>query len=68
MDEPFRLTNDTRRAWRPATFDNLDRRRQGVLLSGLDCLPGQQDLFAVDGSSRAEQHTEGTSDDSARAV
>ena len=32
----------------PAPID-ADKHRQKPLISGLDCLPGQQDLFRVDG-------------------
>ena len=48
-DEPFRLANVT-----PTTkphFETSEPRRQTVLFSGLDCLAGQQDLFATDGRS-----------------
>ena len=45
--EPFRLEN-------PAPKPNLDRfendqSRQCMLLAGMDCLPGQLDLFSTDG-------------------
>lgn len=40
----FTLANDPH-APRPATFDNQDTTRQRVLVEGLDCLPGQLDLF-----------------------
>ena len=33
--------------------DESENTRQTVLLSGLDCLPGQQDLFAADGDGWA---------------
>jgi hypothetical protein len=29
----------------PTQFNNLDATRQATLFDGLDCLPGQQDLF-----------------------
>ena len=32
--------------------------RQGLLLSGLGCLPGQNDLFATDGPQEARQSVE----------
>ena len=43
-DEPFRLSNDPppRRPWRGKQPSPV---RQKLLLSGLDCLPGQLDLF-----------------------
>ena len=48
-DEPFRLANDQPTA-KPLSFENSERTRQRVLFSGLDCLPGQLDLFDTDGS------------------
>jgi protein gp37 len=44
--ERFALTAAQSRSTRPAKFDNSDRVRQPALFDGLDCLPGQQDLFA----------------------
>jgi hypothetical protein len=35
----------------PMPFEDNDHCRQGVLFSGLDCLPGQQDLFPTDGGA-----------------
>lgn len=55
-DEPFRLENSKPRL-KPARFENSDRRRQGMLLSGLDCLPGQQDLFEGVDSQAKESET-----------
>ena len=45
--EPFRLANDPAPR-RPAQFED-EQCRQRSLLAGLDCLPGQGDLFATDG-------------------
>ena len=47
-DEPFVLVSDPPRPkpWKP---DPAEPMRQRRLLSGLDCLEGQRDLFAVDG-------------------
>ncbi|HWB14448.1 MAG TPA: hypothetical protein VG826_34805 [Pirellulales bacterium] len=47
--QPFALANDRPRPtlWKP---EPPERQRQRTLLSGLDCLPGQGDLFAVDGA------------------
>lgn len=53
MEADFSLANDAP-VLKPAEFANSDRRRQGVLLSGLDCLPGQRDLFPIDGDSSDE--------------
>jgi hypothetical protein len=47
MNDEFTLTNDELRR-KPLEFSN-DPTRQRVLFAGLDCLPGQQDLFATDG-------------------
>lgn len=48
VDEPFVLTNEpARRA--PLQFEN-DERRQKPLFAGLDCLPGQDDLFSTEGA------------------
>jgi hypothetical protein len=44
--EPFRLVNPRPRV-RPSIENNTARQR--TLLAGLDCLPGQGDLFATDG-------------------
>lgn len=46
--EPFTLANDAAKP-RAARPENMPTR-QRTLLSGLDCLPGQGDLFAVDGA------------------
>ena len=50
--EPFRLQNETRR--RPAVKP-APRQRQLQLLSGLDCLAGQQDLIDVDGPAADDE-------------
>jgi hypothetical protein len=42
--EPFQLKNDPP----PARRCENDDRRQTVLFSGLDCLPGQDDLFPTE--------------------
>ena len=49
MNEEFTLTNDEPRP-KPLEFSN-DQTRQRVLFAGLDCLSGQQDLFATDGEA-----------------
>lgn len=41
---PFTLAND-RPATRKVEFHNNERRKQFAMFSGLDCQPGQQDLF-----------------------
>ena len=46
-EETFTLTNEEPQP-RPRKFES-DRGQQRVLFSGLDCLPGQLDLFATDG-------------------
>lgn len=40
----FTLRNDPPRH-KPARFESQDKTRQRVLVDGMDCLPGQQDLF-----------------------
>lgn len=40
----FTLANDPPRV-RPQSFDNGEKTRQRVLVDGLNCLPGQLDLF-----------------------
>jgi hypothetical protein len=44
----FALHNSpaTKKPWRGKEPEDT---RQALLLAGLDCLPGQQDLFATDG-------------------
>ena len=44
---PFMLANDPPR--KPALRFENNHGRQMMLLAGLDCLPGQGDLFATDG-------------------
>ena len=48
--EEFTLTNPAPKPdpWRG---DESENTRQTKLLSGLDCPPGQQDLFAADGEA-----------------
>ena len=46
-DEVYRLQNNQRKA-APARFESQGST-QKVLFSGMDCLPGQQDLFPTDG-------------------
>lgn len=47
-DEPFRLLS-VKPAVRRQRFETSERTRQQVLFAGLDCLPGQLDLFQTDG-------------------
>jgi hypothetical protein len=50
MSSLFPDHEPTREARNPVgEFHDEPRRTQKVLLSGLDCLPGQKDLFDVDG-------------------
>lgn len=44
----FTLTNARPRTVAPSLFADNERTKQTLLLSGLDCLPGQLDLFDVD--------------------
>ena len=50
MEEGYTLTNPVPRlpVWRGRQPENT---RQTVLLSGLVCLPGQQNLFETDGDA-----------------
>lgn len=51
LDEVEALIIDAINDAMAAPFDDNDRCRQRVLFSGLDCLPGQQDLFPTDGGN-----------------
>ena len=44
-DDEFRLQNETRKPTEPPLFEPLPKAKQKKLLAGLDCLPGQMDLF-----------------------
>lgn len=46
--EPFTLTNAPAKP-KPWKCPKPEPMRQTVLFAGLDCLPGQEDLFATDG-------------------
>lgn len=48
----FTLTPEpAQRPPRAAAIANNERKQQRVLLAGLDCLPGQNDLFETDGGN-----------------
>ena len=47
-DDSFALTNDMAKP-SPVSDVPPEPTRQTVLFAGLDCLPGQQDLFPTDG-------------------
>lgn len=50
-DTEFQLSNPPQSSEpKPVKFFT-EKARQSVLFSGLDCLPGQQDLFPTDGPS-----------------
>jgi len=57
QSEGYALTNPAPRrlAWRGP---GPERVRQTVLFSGMDCLPGQQDLFETDGRAEPESTEE----------
>jgi hypothetical protein len=57
MNDEFTLANEVPRP-KPLEFSN-DPTRQRVLFAGLDCLPGQQDLFATDGDAEEAQDAAG---------
>jgi hypothetical protein len=50
MEEDYTLTNPAPRpaVWRGRQPENT---RQTVLLTGMDCLPGQRELFEIDGQA-----------------
>jgi hypothetical protein len=52
VDEGYPLTNPAPRlpGWHGSQPENT---RQRVLFSGMDCLPGQQDLFETDGKAES---------------
>ena len=52
-DEPYQLGNDPPPR-RPLKPESRDRQKQQTLFAGLDCLPGQQDLFPTDGNAASE--------------
>lgn len=52
MDD-FRLLNDEPHV--PWSAPLPVKRHQGVLFSGLDCLPGQLDLFCTDGDRQTTE-------------
>jgi hypothetical protein len=64
-DDTFTLAND-KQAPKPRQFENNDKARQTVMFGGLDCLPGQLDLFQTDGRDDDETINKGEqSDDNA---
>lgn len=52
-NEPFRLQNEAppHQPWRG---EAPERTEQRMLISGLDCLPGQMDLFQTDGDTDSD--------------
>jgi hypothetical protein len=58
-DEPFTLTNPAPRPprWRGRESENT---RQQTLLEGMDCLPGQRDLFENDGEAARTHENQGS--------
>ena len=53
MNRDFTLSNKPAHPT-PARFESNGKTRQKVLFCGLDCLPGQLDLFPTDGCERAD--------------
>jgi hypothetical protein len=51
VDEGYALTNPPPRL-SECRGRQPENTRQTVLFSGLDCLPGQQDLFETDGEAK----------------
>ena len=62
----FQLENEKPRRASPSLFADNERSKQTMLLSGLDCLPGQLDLFDVDSFQKetadAQTHSDRTAD------
>lgn len=58
MSNPFQLKNETPKP-KPRSFTTTEAK-QTVLFSGMDCLPGQKDLFQTDGKD--------TQDDEGNAI
>jgi len=53
VNREFTLSNEPAHPT-PTRFESNGKTRQKVLLCGLNCLPGQLDLFPTDGCERAE--------------
>ena len=55
-DEPYQLGSDPPpyRPWKP---EPRERQKQQTLFAGLDCLPGQRDLFPTDGNAASENES-----------
>lgn len=51
MSEAFHLTNEEPKRT-PWGTPESPKAKQTVMFSGMDCLPGQQDLFPTDGKDR----------------
>ncbi len=47
-EEPFTLSREPVKAKGPVSDFESNSGKQGVLFSGLDCLPGQKDLFETE--------------------
>lgn len=59
-DEPFSLVRDSAKKDKGEKFENSDASKQKKLLSGMDALPGQQDLFETDGERDDEEDSPAT--------
>ena len=55
--ETFTLDTDYRPTRRKVKGENNPNNRQAVLFAGMNCLPGQTDLFAMDGEEQPPEHT-----------
>ncbi len=58
-DERWNLSNDPARVVRQQTEGAQPTTRQRALFCGLDCLPGQRDLFPTDGEAERDAGTFG---------
>ena len=54
MSETFQLNNDTPKSYKKAAMPIPPKAAQAILFDGLDCLPGQLDLFDDSRSDRWE--------------
>ena len=60
MDEPFRL-RPPEPPRKQVKFENAEPARQNVLFAGLNCLPGQENLFATDGKEKDDAELDAAS-------
>ena len=54
--ESFTLDTNYRPKRQKVKGENNPNNRQAVLFAGMNCLPGQTDLFATDGKEQTQEH------------